>query len=633
MSGRTDERRTASNAVATRRPKVIARWLWLAAFVLIIFGAKLWFIDTAGSDLPFWDQWDAEGEFLFRPALEGKLTWQDILHPHNEHRIVTSKLYALGLLRANGQWDARLEMTCNALVHTFAALILLLLARQAVRSAWIIPIAVLLALLHTLPFSWENSLSGFQVAFYLLLVFSYGQIWLTLAAERFGWRWWLGQLCGLAALMTLASGLLSSVAILMVTTLRIVRARRCTAQQAVTCVVVLGFSIAGWLMKTDVPAHASLKATSCAEFTRCLAGLLVWPAQEYLPWAIVLLAPGLLFVLRCFRRPSLSTVDTVILALLLWVFLQCAATAYARGADESAFSSRYLDLFAVNVALGFLLLVREFDGGRRIAALVFWSALVLPGLTHETLAHWRMGVLPQLARERPQVANVRAYVRTNDSAHLLGKPWGEIPYPDGDVLLDRLSSPEIRRILPPSVRRPVDVGTAVSPTLHAVPEALKSAAHEPTFSTWALPLHSGTFTWRSAMQPATTLPVLRFSISGNLGAPGHHLLLVVKSASGETPVVPDHAPGNRWKTVNVFRPSGSWWLEASDADPHGWFAFSGPVEVGRLSWAAAKLLKYHSVLLWAGALFLVVGAGFTLADQAGAPEWLHGRRRGAFRRG
>ena len=67
-------------------------WLGL---VLLIVGAKLWLIDSVGSSLPVWDQIDGEGENAIRPFLEHRLTLDDLWRPHNEHRIVFTKLYAI----------------------------------------------------------------------------------------------------------------------------------------------------------------------------------------------------------------------------------------------------------------------------------------------------------------------------------------------------------------------------------------------------------------------------------------------------------------------------------------------------------------------------------------------------------
>src|SRR5579859_2029662 len=92
---------------------------------LIIFGAKLLVIEKFGSDLPYWDQWDGEAGVVFMPYFEGRLGSANIFAPHNEHRIVFTKLLSLGLMIWNGQWDARLQCVVNAALHAVILAILL----------------------------------------------------------------------------------------------------------------------------------------------------------------------------------------------------------------------------------------------------------------------------------------------------------------------------------------------------------------------------------------------------------------------------------------------------------------------------------------------------------------------------
>ncbi|MDB6170224.1 MAG: hypothetical protein JWM88_3088 [Verrucomicrobia bacterium] len=584
----------------------LPRWLFAMGFSLLIFGGKLWFIDAAGSDLPTWDQWDAEGEVVLRPWLEGWMRAKEIFHPHNEHRVVTTKLYALGLFVANRQWDAFVETTANAAVHTASALVLLLLARRWLARPWLGMFAVLLAVLFTLPFSWENTLFGFQVPFYFLLLFSIGHVALTLQEDRFSGRWGLGQLCGALAVLSLASGFFSALAILAVLGHRFVRERRWNAQQITTAVLAAGFAVAGWKLKNDVPGHAYLRAHGPVEFGHALLQLVAWPGSATFPWSLLLFGPAVVFAVRRVRARATEPAEAVLLGLFLWLVLQCLATAYARGAG-AVLSPRYFDLLALNVALGFVFLIREFAGRTRIVLAALWLAGVGAGLAEQSRTMWRDFVAPNIPRQARQEENVRDYLRTRDPAHLLNKPWGEVPYPVGETLVERLKVPVIQEVMPPSVRRSVPVGNGAPSEL---PPGLPAPVRPVALSTWSLPSHPQRFHWRSALQPDTSLPVLRFRIAGDLGNPDRDGELLVRSASGEVSVVPDTAPGNRWKTANVFRPAGEWWLEATAPSAGAWFAFTEPVEVGRWTWVAEKLLKYHFVLMAAG-LALVAASGWS----------------------
>jgi hypothetical protein len=100
---------------------------------------------------------------------------------------------------------------------------------------------------------------------------------------------------------------------------------------------------------------------------------------------------------------------------------------------------------------------------------------------------------------------------------------------------------------------------------------------------------------------------LRFRVAGDRGEAHPALSLVIKSASSEVTCVPEPAVTGRWKSLNVFRPDGEWWIEATDADPNGWFAFTEPIEVGRWSWFAGKLQKSYFAFLLTGGCLLAAG--------------------------
>ena len=577
--------------------------LYLAGFFLLIFGAKLWLIDVAGSDLPTWDQWDGEGDTVLRPWIEGRLEIHNLVVPHNEHRLITTKLYLLGLFALNGQWDAFVETTANAALHTLCAIALLLLARRWLQGGWLVALGVLLVLLLALPFADDNTLVGFQAQFYFLLLFSLGHIAWTLASDQFGWRWGMGQLCGGLAVATMASGFFSSAAVLAVLGCELARRRHWTAQQTSGAIVAVLFMGLGVVLRHADPNLDELKAQTVGQFFHGFLEMLAWPGTRLFPGTIVLFVPALMFAFHRVRDRHLFGPEPVLAGLLCWVLLQFAATAYARGI--SVLTSRYLDFVAINVVLGFVFLAREFSGRTRLYLAVVWLAIVVVGLGYETRLRWIGSTEPNISRQRHREANVRAYVHTGDPGHLLNKPFGDIPFPDGQALA-RLLRPPIQGILPPSVRRPVPLTPIVPDSLAAMPPGLTAPEFATTISTWTSSTAAGT-TWRSATQPATSLPVLRFRVAGDLGTPGRNLRLVVKSAAGEVPVVPEVAPGLRWKTVNVFRPAGAWWIDVADHDDQGWLAFTAPVEVGRWTWFSEKLLKHHLSIIVVGALALLAG--------------------------
>lgn len=575
--------------------------LQFVGLALLIFGAKLWLIERAGSDLPLLDQWDGEGESVIRPWLEGRLTASNIFSSHNEHRIITTKLYVLGLFVVNGQWNALVETTSNAAIHTLCALVLLLIARRWLAGGWLTVFGGVLLLLFALPFSWENTLYGFQIQFYFLLLFSFGHLVFSLENDRFSIRWSIGQLCGLLAVATMASGFLSAAALLVTLAVQWAHKRALTAQQITTGLIALALCVAGWAMKAAVPDHAVLQAHGIAEFVVSFSHALAWPGPVVVP---IVFAPAAVFLIRCIRRRAVAHSEIVLFGLLAWSVLQCAALAYARGGG-AVLSSRYFDLLSVNVALGWFFIATQLTGRIRMWSGAVWLCVVTFGLFDVTRTQLESPIPAHAVNRTEQQKRVREYVDTLDRRVFEGLSWPRLPYPAPAVLIERLSSPGIRNVLPPSVRKSASVLSDRLPVTTALPSTLRAASSSLVFNSW--PARSTASSWKSSVQPASTLPILRFQVAGDLSASSDRLRLVVKSAAGEVPVLPEEAPGLRWKTISIARPAGEWWIEARDSDPDAWFAVCGPVELSRLTRIVEKLVKNFAAFVIVGALFLCSG--------------------------
>jgi len=91
---------------STRPNRRVSVFGQLIAVCLIIVGCKFWLIASDSSPLPFLDQWKGEGAEVLRPWINGTLRITDLFAPFNEHRMVPTRLLALGLFEANAhQWD------------------------------------------------------------------------------------------------------------------------------------------------------------------------------------------------------------------------------------------------------------------------------------------------------------------------------------------------------------------------------------------------------------------------------------------------------------------------------------------------------------------------------------------------
>ncbi len=254
------------------------RWLVWAGLFLIVVGAKLWCIDLAGSDVPYRDQIDAEGETIIRPWAEGRLEIGAFFEPHNEHRVVFTRLIAWAVVATNGQWDAYIQVVLNAVIHAAFLIIVLLWIGQRM-SGWRLTLfGTVINALWVLPLDWENTIQGFQSQVYLVLIFSFLHLRGVLGATRFGWRWTLGNVCGVLSLGAMAGGVLSSAAILIVGVARIWRRREVSHFQYWTLGLSLVIAIIGLASRTTVSAHAGLRAQNLAELWHALTS--VWRGRS-----------------------------------------------------------------------------------------------------------------------------------------------------------------------------------------------------------------------------------------------------------------------------------------------------------------------------------------------------------------
>ena len=574
--------------------------------VMLILGAKLWLIDQAGTSLPVLDQVDGEGEVVLRPWLEERLHWGNFWHPHNEHRIALTKLLALGLVAVNGQWDAYVEMLVGGLMHALLLPMLMMWLRPHIpdRRAWAF-LAVVTTALWMLPINSENTLQGFQNQFYFVLWLTILQLRGVLGSDRVGWRWAGGQLCGLLALGAMGSGLLSSVAVVMVTGIEMLRSRTIHRFGVITILVSAGWIGFGWWSRNHVAAHEVMQAQSVGELFKSLWQVLTWPyLAAFAPAALL----GLVVPFRMLwliTRGEVSPFTRMMVGLAIWFGLIAIATAFYRS-NGVLLSSRYYDQFYVGLFLQGLSLATLASARWRWISLTIWVASLGFALTRETTHTIQTTVVKQSILIRAQEDHVRAFLATGDEIHFTGVPRDELPLPHPELLIDRWSHTVMHKIMPAAVRRPLPIPEADKASQSNLPPApypvIAVSPMGPQIRPWI---------WRSERQPATTLPVLRFRFSGGLGDPAAALSFRVISDQGIVEVHPDSPAEDRWKTVNVIRPNGQWWIELTDSDELQWFALTAPVEMGWASWAAEKAIKHHVWIMCLGlGLILAAFMGF-----------------------
>jgi hypothetical protein len=352
-------------------------------------------------------------------------------------------------------------MAANAVVHAIAALVVVGAALPILPGAIGLCFALLTALFFGMSASWENSLWGFQSQFYLLLLFAVLHLRGSLLSRPRSWAWWLAPLAGAAGVLSMASGMLSAVAILAVVGMRALRDRRLESGDGYVLGANAALAVGGGCLRVDVPGHALLRAQSLLQGVESWLYQLAWPVVSH-PWTAVLrLAPPVALGLCYWRRRLDGRAVATLLAASAWCWLQSASIAYGRGGLGHGEMSRYTDILAVGVLVNVLALVQLAAGmaeGRLRRLWRAWACIYVCAAVCG-LAAENANASGEILRHLPtvnamRVAAVRGYLATGDAAFAGREAWWELPFPANPYFVHLLDVPAIRGMLPAGVRAP-----------------------------------------------------------------------------------------------------------------------------------------------------------------------------------
>jgi hypothetical protein len=184
---------------------------YLALTVFILVGlSRLYFVENFAVPLPYWDQWDAEGDFLLRPWIEGTLKLSDLWQPHNEHRIFPTRVLSLAIFEITGSWNNFTEARFNILLAAaIPAILTWLMCRHGALFGKRYLLLIVVIAQFALPFSFENLLIGFQSQFYFLILFTLVSISLAILRPRSIFAIVAILVLSVLSVLTMASGLLT----------------------------------------------------------------------------------------------------------------------------------------------------------------------------------------------------------------------------------------------------------------------------------------------------------------------------------------------------------------------------------------------------------------------------------------
>jgi hypothetical protein len=586
--------------------------LWLALlFFFVVVSVRLGILHWFGVDSPYSDQWGEVWSWL-RPFSDGHTDWSMLIAPHNEHRIMWVRLVALALFILNNrQWDNLVAAGLDAfLVAALSSLAFLAMLPRVSRMQW--PVLGLFLFSCCVPCGYENTLLGFQLQFYLLIALAVYGIWRA-AAYPTDWRNTLVvSAVAFAGLFSMASGLLAPVAIAIAAALRL-RATNGSWVRAIPLFASLAAAVLlGYSLLVTIPSNAFLKARDLGQWLDAMTLIGGWPLPKSPLSLIVVWAPTAAAIGALARRRESDPVFIAALAIALWVAAQVGTIAYGRGNDMGlTVHSRYTDVLALGVLANayFCLHLAQLAWTRsrpatRLSAASVWLAVVVVGYSLQA-AVGAAGLKYFSESRQLQARNIRDFVRGNELAIDRAQLWN-IPLPDKRKLKQMLKDPTVLAMMPLGVRLPLAAG-AYSPGFGAaaIPATLERPYNTQVFgSNW--PSEGAAYTAETRSDFVhSDFPYLVFSVAGDLGAPDLHLTLQDTQGHNVSAISPLVQPGDTWSQVTVTTPADEFRIMAIDHSHEAWFAFTPPIEIGRLSRMIHLLLGLSPLLMGTSLVVLI----------------------------
>lgn len=423
-------------------------------FVLLVMGMKLLLITHFANATPFWDQWDAEASLLYRPWLEGTLTIDHLFSAHNEHRILLTRLVNLILFELNDHiWDPILQMQVNAVLHVIALCTLIYFIGGGLNNQARRVLIIFSAMIFSIPYSWENTLWGFQSQFYFLLLCCFTFLWSIVRYKPYTSMWYLGFLFGLLGIFSIASGVVALFTGIVLLTLKSFYNKTDSKPPIFAILTLLAIVICVIALTPNLPYSASPNNHSFKQFFHAFTIAASWPTSAG-GWIIIQL-PITIFMARFFVvNLKKSTSDWFILALGIWLVGQVFSLAYGRA--EGITSPRYLDILAIGLILNFTCILRLLSDKKPAPKKIYylmsgcWIMFVVLSFGSLT-TNIIYGLEHKSQQGLAQEQNVHAYMISHNSSYLVDKPLMELPYPDPSRLKALLDDPTIAKILPENI--------------------------------------------------------------------------------------------------------------------------------------------------------------------------------------
>ena len=437
-------------------------WMLPAVVFGLVVVVQLVLVAVAGTDIPFHDQWDIEGRWLYPAWTEGSLQFMDLLRPCNEHRILWTHLLNLALFSANGQWDPLVQLVAIAGLRAACAagLAWLVGSGLAWRGRVAVAVGVTGAFLPHL--AWHNVLWGIESHSYFVLGLSLLALALLGAADRSDRQTLAGLAAGGAALLAMAPGGFVPVALLGLAAVRACESRRLDRMAWRQVWPALALLLVAWALYTTPSTSAPPRTVDWPQLFAVAGRVLAWPHVGQPLAAIPMNLPLLLVVLgRALGRRRPARGEDFVLLAGGWSVAVALATAWVRGGNAelaAGVPSRYVDfLVLLPLANAWCIVVLATEAtprwrasGRLVAAA--WGLFLFAGWLGLSAQMMRGVILPRMRDREAPIRLTVAFQASGDAAVFAGQPRLLVPHPNAESVRVVLADPRMTGRLPPSLQ-------------------------------------------------------------------------------------------------------------------------------------------------------------------------------------
>ncbi len=410
---------------------------------LIVFGSMLWTVNNYGLSIPYYDEWGAEANWLYRLYENNTLGISEIFAPHNGHRLTLTRLTAIALYIVNGGWDPQLQMIVNALLHAILCTVLVrIILANSQDNNFLLPV-VSTVLLFAIPFSWISITVAFQTQFYFMVLFSVLALQ-SLTSSRFV----LGYIFSAFAMLSMTPGAFVFPAFVGAVLVRAIQSRAITKNQILQCTIsILLFSLFV-LTLYEEPAAQVYYAQHIRGFFISFLAAISWPFRVSFGIGLAIYIPLVFYLIRSMLN---SYGSSFILSLGMFIACQIIAMAYFRGGEGVPPANRYWEIMIVGIWVNGMCAWYMTRGKRNKLARQFatlWLLIAAIGLSTIGYQSFVDGLPNRKADGLTAQSLILEYIETGNRDIFLGKSSSEVSHLDTNALVALLDDRQIKQILP-----------------------------------------------------------------------------------------------------------------------------------------------------------------------------------------